>query len=304
MRHHPDEPLAVRGRDKLDRKFAHPTAAELAERVRRLGPGDDEWLVVDRIPNMPHDVIQAGFDEDGGHLDVSFRIGDGPWQEAGLTHDAAAEVFVAWAGNEPGWEGGHPWSEAEWWHPEPVPAADPEAAAVTAALAARYLVEGYRDFDQLVRDLHEMSESDPPVTAAQAREILTPLWRERAAAQADWGTTDCDRLTAAFADLDRSGIVAREHFSCCQNCGTHEIWAEADDETRGYAFFHFQDTESAVDGALYLSYGARADPPESTVAIGHEIVKALEAHGLRTDWNGSEKQRICITDLNWQKRLQ
>jgi hypothetical protein len=263
--------------------------------------GSDEWIVVDRVPEMPHDVIQAA--SDGTTLEVSYRIGDEPWREAHLGPDAAAEVFVAWAGDEPGWEGDHPWAEAAWWQPEPVPEPDPAAAAETRELAARYLVEGYLPFDRMVRQLQDMSEADPPITAAQASVILAPMWRARVAEQADWGTTDCDRITAAFAELDRNGIVARERFSCCQNCGTHEIWEEAGPDTRGYAFFHMQDAETAVDGGLYLSYGSRSGDADEAVAIGHEVVKTLGAHGLRTEWDGSVRTRVLITDLDWQKRL-
>jgi hypothetical protein len=304
MRHHPDEPLAVRGNDSENRTFARPTAVELADRLRRLGTDGGEWIVVQRIPDMPHDTIQAAADEDVATLAVSYRTGDEPWRETELAPELAAEVFVAWARHDPGWAGEYLWSEAEWWDPPAVPPPAPEAAAEAAELAARFLAEGHLSFHDMVRELHERSESDPPITTAQARVILAPLWRERVAAQAGWGTTDCDRITAAFADLDRKGIVAREHFACCQNCGTAEIWDEADDEPRGYTFFHMQDTESAVAGDLHLSYGSRSNLPEATVAIGREVVEALEAHGLRTEWDGSTRTRILITDLNWQKRLQ
>jgi hypothetical protein len=303
MSHTPDGPLPVRWRDSEDRTVVRPTAAELADRVRCLG-SRDEWIVVDRVPQMPHDVIQACFDGEGAPLEVSFRIGDEPWKEARLTPDRAAEVFVAWARDEPRWEGDHPWALAEWWRPEPVPEPDPAVAAEARELAARYLVEGYLPFDEMVRQLHKMSEADPPLTAAQASAILTPMWRARVAEQAAWGTTDCDRITAAFADLDRNGIIARERFSCCQNCGTHEIWEEAGPDTRGYAFFHMQDAESAVDGGLYLSYGSRSGDADEAVAIGHEVVKTLGVHGLRTEWDGSVRTRVLIEDLNWQKRLQ
>lgn len=296
-------PLPVRGHDDRNRHFAHPSADALAERVRRLDDGSLEWIVVQRVPDLPHDCIQAAGEEGSGRVDVSFRVGDEPWKEASLGIQAAAEVFVAWARGETGWEGSHPWEPAEWWQPEPVPAPAPEAAAETTVLAAKYLAEGYLSFDEMIESLEDMSEADPPITKTQAREILAPMWRERVAEQAAWGVTDCDRLTEAFRELDRGGIVAREHFACCQNCGTSEIWGVADDEDRGYVFFHMQDTETAGDGVLYLAYGSRSNAPEDTVAIGHEVIEALEAHGLRTAWDGSAKTRIQVTDLEWRRRL-
>jgi len=299
----PDEPLAVRGYDDRRPKFERPNANELRSRVLEVADDTAEWIVVERVPYLPHDTIQAAGNGDG-RLEVSYRSGDEPWLEAVLEADVAADLFVAWARSEPGWEGGHPWAPAEWWDPEPVPAPAPEAAAETTVLAARYLQEGYLSFEDMAQALEDMSEADPPITRAQAREILAPMWREHVAAQADWGVTDCDRLTAAFAELDAGGIVAREHFACCQNCGVSEIWAEADPDDRGYVFFHMQDTESAGDGVLYLAYGSRSNLAAETVAVGHDVVKVLQARGFRTNWDGSEGTRIQITDLEWQKRLQ
>jgi hypothetical protein len=299
----PEEPLAIRGYDDRRPKFKHLTASQLRARVLEVAEGTSEWIVVDRVPYLPHDAIQAAGDGEG-RLEVSYRAGDEPWREAVLDADAAADLFVAWARSEPGWEGGHPWAPAEWWDPQPVPAPAPEAAAETTVLAARYLQEGYLSFDDMVVALQDMSEADPPITKDQAREILTPMWREHVAAQADWGVTDCDRLTVAFAELDAGGIVAREHFACCQNCGTSEIWGKAGPDHRGYVFFHMQDTETAGDGVLYLAYGSRSNLTEETIAVGHEVVRVLQAHGFRTSWDGSERTRLQITDLEWQKRLQ
>ncbi|MFG3339453.1 DUF6891 domain-containing protein [Glycomyces sp. NPDC048151] len=299
----PEAPLAVRGFDDRNRQFTRLTERALRKRVDRLTDGRSEWIVLHRVPFAPHDCMQASGDPENGLVLVSYRVGDEPWMEAALDPDVAADVFVAWARNEPGWEDAHPWAPADWWDPVEVPAPSPEAAAEATVLAARYLEEGYLSFDAMVQALEEMSESEEPITRAQAREILAPMWRERVAAQVDWGVTDCDRLTEAFAELDRGGIVAREHFACCQSCGTAEIWAEASDDDRGYVFFHMQDTESAHEGVLFLAYGSRSDEPEATVAIGREVVKTLREHGFRTAWDESERTRIQITDLEWRKRL-
>ena len=36
-------------------------------------------------------------------------------------------------------------------------------------------------------------------------------------------TTDCDRLDAAFAELEGAGIAARANFTCCSTCGESEL---------------------------------------------------------------------------------
>ena len=46
-------------------------------------------------------------------------------------------------------------------------------------------------------------------------------------AQRGWGfPTDCDRLDTAFAELDATGILARQNYTCCQTCGHAEIQSE------------------------------------------------------------------------------
>ncbi len=74
--------------------------------------------------------------------------------------------------------------------------------------------------------------------------------------------TRCDRLDAAFAELERSGIVSRANFTCCSKCGENEIgdaMAEAAEQgiaVRGYTFFHQQDIDRAVAGdGVLLKYG-------------------------------------------------
>ncbi len=131
------------------------------------------------------------------------------------------------------------------------------------------------------------------------------------AEQASWPEiTDCDRLDAAFRTLEEKGIVARQHFSCCGTCGSAEIWDEMDAAdraglpSRGYAFFHMQDTESAVEGrGLYLNYGAKEEGESAAVGIGHEIQQELERHGLTTNWDGQHARRIGLS-LDWKRRSQ
>ncbi len=129
-------------------------------------------------------------------------------------------------------------------------------------------------------------------------------------AQRQWpAVTDCDRLDRAFAGLNRSGIVARQNFACCTNCGHAEIGAEIEDAEKigtkviGYTFFHFQDTDRAVaHGDLYLAYGDLAGDQNAGVRIGQTIVEALRRHGLAVEWNGSFDKAILVK-LKWQRRV-
>jgi hypothetical protein len=132
---------------------------------------------------------------------------------------------------------------------------------------------------------------------------------EHLRAQTQWPKpTDCDRLDWAFEELDRAGIVARQNFTCCSNCGHYEIWdeikqAREEHPVEGYVFYHMQDTESAVEGGyLYLAYGAVEESEEAIETVGQKIVLALEKAGLRTEWNGKGNTRIRVIDFDWKRR--
>ncbi|MDQ7027115.1 MAG: hypothetical protein Q9P01_21875 [Anaerolineae bacterium] len=128
-------------------------------------------------------------------------------------------------------------------------------------------------------------------------------------AQKTWThETDCDKLDEVFAELDRQGIVARQNFTCCQTCGHTEIGYEIDDAmeyrvVRGYVFFHQQDTEHVIaTDKLYLAYGSVDGKEEDSVDIGYEVLAALRRARLSVDWNGMIHKRICIQDIQWQRR--
>ncbi|MET8834329.1 hypothetical protein ABZV78_10475 [Micromonospora sp. NPDC004540] len=114
--------------------------------------------------------------------------------------------------------------------------------------------------------------------------------------------TDSDRLTAAFRALDAARIVARESFTCCQNCGVEEIGAEARRglKPRGYTFYHRQDAERGVEGSgVWLAYGAFEGA--SAAEIGAEVAAALRAAGLTANWDGEVGRRIHVP-LRWRRR--
>lgn len=161
------------------------------------------------------------------------------------------------------------------------------------------------DIAELVMELVETDAPDEvlPVLEDLVRSEAEALRRE----QAGWpAVTDCDRLDLAFGELERRGIVARHHFSCCMNCGSREIWGEVADAeeagmaARGYAFYHEQDTARAAEGGgLMLAFGASEDGARA--AVGHEIAAVLHAQGLQTEWDGSAEKRIHVL-MDWKRR--
>lgn len=175
-----------------------------------------------------------------------------------------------------------------------------------------HVAAGYATDAEIVADAVELFAENgaaPEAVLTAARAIADQASAAHRDEQAGWdATTDCDRLDAAFAELESSGIFARQHFGCCGTCGTSEITGELADAARagrprrGFTFFHVQDTEHAVAGELlYLSYGAASRDQDESVAIGREVVAVLGRHGLKPAWNGKVAHRIALP-LMWQRR--
>lgn len=286
------------------------TAEELAGLVRRIGAEGDHFLVVQRIPDLP-DVFAQVWHESGGDYQVEYRDGaaDRHFQAmVGATEDVSA-VLTGWARQEPGWESGPDWAPLDMGPVPEVPPLDLDDAE-RAELEQRVRLElagGYVTRDQLAELAEEylVTADRRPVSRDQARMLADRLWLERVAEQAAWqGETDPERLTRAFNALDEAGVTARENFTCCRNCGQSEIGGEAAPGARGFVYFHSQCTESAAEGhGLTLLYGGFDSSAETTAAIGREVVAALEAAGLHTEWDHDPSRAITVTPLDWRRRL-
>ena len=170
---------------------------------------------------------------------------------------------------------------------------------------------GYESREQIINNALDllMGEYDPQWLEEQATSLTDDALKKHDDEQRLWKhVTDCDKLDEAFSELDRHGIVARQHFTCCQTCGHSEISFAIKDTQKhrpvhGYVFFHWQDTESAVRNEyLYLAYGSISGKESESEVIASQIVAALNRAGLDAEWNGSIRSRICIREINWQRR--
>jgi hypothetical protein len=174
----------------------------------------------------------------------------------------------------------------------------------------RKIREGFDSRMEIIELTAEAIEDDYAVDGVkpQVTEITDRLLAEAAEEAKSWPeVTDCDRIDAAFADLERDGIVARQNFACCINCGHGEIGAEIEAFSKevkpiGYTFYHMQDTaRAAEDGELWLAYGTRGCSGDDA-RVGQVICEALRKHGLTVEWNGDVDKRICVTGLEWKRR--
>lgn len=178
---------------------------------------------------------------------------------------------------------------------------------------SRDLRGGYVSVDEIVDSAIEIVAEEQLDAQTLRPHAQRALEQEIAAYRQDergWPeVTDYDRLDRTFAELERQGIVCRQNFSCCGTCGSAEIWDEVREAeaaglpVRGYAFFHMQDTESAIDGGgLYLNYGAVTEGETPALVVAREVADALARAGLQIDWDGSWDRRIGVR-LDWQRRL-
>jgi hypothetical protein len=126
------------------------------------------------------------------------------------------------------------------------------------------------------------------------KQLTAELLAAHQAEQARWdGPTDCDRLDEAFAALNRQGIVARQDFACCNNCGFTEIWDEIEEVEKsqpveGYVFYHLQCTETVIKtGRLLMAYGCVEEDPEMFQRVAKKVVEELRRVGLDASWGGT-----------------
>lgn len=178
---------------------------------------------------------------------------------------------------------------------------------------------GFVPRDGLVQDVVEwlIDEHGEEAARAAAKAVLPGIVREREAEIATWpAVTDCDRLDAAFEELNARGIMARHDWTCCSNCGRGEMSDEFDrldgqwegKPIIGYVFYHQQATEDAADqGGLSFNFGSceSIDDEQEYVAKCLEVARALQdaltSRGLKVTWNGTYAQRPHV-QLNWQRR--
>jgi hypothetical protein len=175
---------------------------------------------------------------------------------------------------------------------------------------------GYEPLDEVEAELIELVQYDPDTEEAFAAdrdgalrlvsEILGRHVAEHAREEATFPpVTDPDRLTAAFAELDRDGIVARENVGYDMSDVRDEMGelVRARRDARGWVAFHRQDLERVVDGLpLYVAFASRSDAEEDFVAVGREVADRLAAAGLTVDWDGTADARIALLDVAWQRR--
>lgn len=128
--------------------------------------------------------------------------------------------------------------------------------------------------------------------------------------QETWpAVTDWDRLVEAFNKLEAAGVIARHDFDMSCGSGSYAMGEEMRSAvSQGYAvrggiFYHFQDRERAAnDHGLYINFDAASMSTADIIAVGKQTRDALEAEGLKVEWDGTEQTRLFIP-MKWQRRF-
>lgn len=198
---------------------------------------------------------------------------------------------------------------------EPTPSLESE---VTDLIRSE-LAQGFRAREEIASYVGDMlgDVHDAAEVVAAAERLLPGLVAEREAEMAGWpAVTDCDRLDAAFEELNARGIMARHNWWCCGNCGC-DVMPDERKRLRGkwqgvpivgYAFYHAQDTEcAAAGGGIYLNFGSceqtrkRARYEAKSLEVGRTIVEVISKHGLSVAWDGTHGQRPRV-EMEWRRR--
>ncbi|WAU82932.1 hypothetical protein O1Q96_26550 [Streptomyces sp. Qhu-G9] len=302
--------LAIVVKTENRERHVRVSAEDLAALVRRVGGDGDRFLVVQRIPDLPHVFAQL-WHEDGGDYTLEYRDGaaDRHFQVRVDDPEAVVAAMTGWASRAAGWDAGLAWSLVDMGPVREVPLLDLDEGEreELEKRVREVLIGGYGTRAELAETAEEylVTADRRPVSREQAEALADRLWLERVAEQADWrGETDPERLTSAFTALEGAGITARENFTCCRSCGQSEIADEGGSDARGFVYFHTQCTDSAAAGhGLMLLFGGFDGSSETTEAIGHEVVAALEAAGLPVEWDRDPGRAITVTPLDWRRRL-
>ena len=175
--------------------------------------------------------------------------------------------------------------------------------------AARALVRpGFVELDEALEQLLEQADDDPdiPLSPAEAEAIVREVWAERVAELSDGRAGDDVRVDAAFQALRDAGYVAEMNLGYTMSDAWDEVGEQvAASPAKGLAFFHGQDAErlASSPAELYIGFDCVSGEDADMVAVGRAVVDALQAEGLRVEWDGTAATRIKVSDVDWRRPL-
>jgi hypothetical protein len=170
---------------------------------------------------------------------------------------------------------------------------------------------GFYDKERLTQIVSEELFAPGELDAADVAAAVDQEFAKHEAEKKTWpAITDCDRLDAAFAALNKRGIIALHNAGLTQSDGYDDFRAALMSRPQpasvvGYCFYHSQDVERAIQGdGLFLAFGPRNPKDEETKGpeIGIVVREELERAGLKVKWDGTFAARMSVPQFVWQKR--
>lgn len=169
----------------------------------------------------------------------------------------------------------------------------------------------FYDKNRLFTIFHEEMYAPNELNADELKQVIDELMQQHEQAKSTWThTTDNDKLTDSFSELNQMGIIALENAGHTQSDGYDDVLRivqRSADPSKylGYCYYHSQDMNRGILGnGIFLSFGSIDAQKEETVGVevGQKIVEVLQKHGLQTQWDGTFNQRIQIVNFTWQRR--
>ena len=166
---------------------------------------------------------------------------------------------------------------------------------------------GFYDVGRVNEMLDDILEDG--VDEGDMRALINRESSEKRKQERKWpDTTDCDRLDAAFVELNSKLIIAIHNAGYMMSDGhedVNEIYSRMPPGAcRGYCFYHGQDVEGALSGrGLFLAFGDMKNTEGGKSEVAQLIREILQSHGLFVEWDGDPNKRISIPRITWQRKL-
>lgn len=171
------------------------------------------------------------------------------------------------------------------------------------------VLSGFYDRSEIEDQIDDLVSDDPEIDPGLLRAFAEGELIRKAKAEQTWPKiTDCDRLDLAFDALAIERVLALQNAGFTMADG-HSEAAEAlagrpKDRYFGYCFYHYQDIETALQGAgLWIAFDHVQGEFGDRGRVALVVVAALKAVGLPVGWGGDVSRRIEIPAFDWKRRF-
>lgn len=170
----------------------------------------------------------------------------------------------------------------------------------------KWVWSGFYSPEEVDHMIDDILEDDANET--MLRDAVDPEFSKFEEAQSTWPkVTDCDRLKAVFAALDKRGVLCLDNAGYELSDGHTEAFEvlskQPGQKYFGYCFYHGQDVEGALAGyGLHLAFEHIDHNSSDTLKVGTLVREELERASIPLEWNGTSCMRIYLPKFDWKNR--